>query len=496
MSKHKVLLADSSYTIRRIVELSFSEESDIELVTFESGTPLREKLLELTPHVVLVDIRLPEFNGYQVCKFVNETPSLSHTHVFLLKGGFEPVNEELLKELKYQEIITKPFDSNALVKSVKELLEGDRPAASAPAVDMEQEISDSFPDDLPEISGFDEEAADDISFSDIQEEVASDLAAAAPKKSDTGEFMRDDVVPSEEITQGAQPDRDDSLKPDDNAEEMANPFQEDSQNTDIDELLEKEIERERQSHLEEPDLEAPKPDEFRFGDFPADESLPREGADADSDFSIDAEEAAPSPPDIPASATADRDADAHDTLSEAELAQAFAEAPEPRQRDDIFAPHEAAPDAETPPPIPGSEADYETDAPSPVEDVDASFQGEIEENVYTISEDTDAERLLDNPDVPEEKNAAEEPAFFEVETGSETDLIPEATGFPESAPQAEPAAQSRLSDIDPEQLARRMEDKLSIAVKEILWEVVPPLAERIIKDEIRRLESEVESSET
>lgn len=137
MSKKTIVLADNSYTIRRIVELSFSEEQEIELVSFETSLNLREKLLELRPHIVLVDIKLPEFNGYEVCKFVQDSESLQHTKVFLLKGGFEPIDENMLKNLRYVDIITKPFDSNALVSNIKKLLEempeAGPASASAPA---------------------------------------------------------------------------------------------------------------------------------------------------------------------------------------------------------------------------------------------------------------------------------------------------------------------------------------------------------------------------
>ena len=109
MSKKTIVLADNSYTIRRIVELSFSEEEEIELVSCEDGANLKERLLELKPEIVLVDIKLPEFSGYEVCKFINTTESLKLTKVFLLKGGFEPIDESLLTNLKYASIITKPF---------------------------------------------------------------------------------------------------------------------------------------------------------------------------------------------------------------------------------------------------------------------------------------------------------------------------------------------------------------------------------------------------
>lgn len=229
MSKKTIVLADNSYTIRRIVELSFSEEEEIELVSFENSVNLREKLMELRPAIVLVDIKLPEFNGYEVCRFINSTESLKHTHVFLLKGGFEPVDESLLKGLRFVDIITKPFDSNALVSTIKNILQQQPAAAAAP-----EEIPSSVPEDLPEIGGIPGATGEEISFSDIKHEIESDdIMVGGPADGPTpdlrgGSYPDEEVLPSEEITQGAQPDRDLLAPAMESPEDLENPFQEET----------------------------------------------------------------------------------------------------------------------------------------------------------------------------------------------------------------------------------------------------------------------------
>ncbi len=224
MSKKTIVLADNSYTIRRIVELSFSEEEDIDLVSFENSTNLRERLLELRPAIVLVDIKLPEFNGYEVCKYVNNTESLRHTRVFLLKGGFEPVDENLLKGLRFVDIITKPFDSNALVSTIKNLLR--EISTGAPPTGLE-ERPPSIPEDLAEVENL-VESDEEISFSDVKDDIEpGDLlseAAAGPVRGPSI-YPDDEVLPSEEITQ-AQGGPPDTLAPTfTSAEDIDNPFQ-------------------------------------------------------------------------------------------------------------------------------------------------------------------------------------------------------------------------------------------------------------------------------
>ncbi|MCP4217256.1 MAG: response regulator, partial [bacterium] len=255
MNKKTIVLADNSYTIRRIVELSFSEEEDIELVSFENSLNLRERLLELTPAIILVDIKLPEFSGYEVCKYVNETESLKATRVFLLKGGFEPVDENLLKGLQFVDIITKPFDSNALVSNIKKLLV-EMPAA-APPPPPRVEFPASMPDDLPEINAV-PTATDGISFSDVKDEMVADdlmMPVPAPGQASESYSLDDDVLPSEEITQGAQSDRFDSLSPTTpSSEDLDNPFH-DEMPAGPDSLAEEEINIKQNIEMQEKELE-------------------------------------------------------------------------------------------------------------------------------------------------------------------------------------------------------------------------------------------------
>ncbi len=230
METKKIVLADSSYTIRRITELSFSEEEGIELITLENGFNIKEKLIELKPAAVLVDIKLSGLNGYDTCKFINETESLKETMVFLMKGGFEPVNEGLLKDLKYIDIITKPFDSNELVSSIKEML--DKDSVKAPPI---------APEDLPEIDSIDE-VEDGISFSDIEDELKSDKIISEDLEEEKEELYNEEVLPSEEITQGPQLDKESSLDVNTfDTDEIENPFKEEAEKIEpSDELFEAE----------------------------------------------------------------------------------------------------------------------------------------------------------------------------------------------------------------------------------------------------------------
>jgi CheY-like chemotaxis protein len=117
----RLLLADDSLTIHRVVELTFADE-DFEVISARSGTEAIEKINQVRPDIVIADVNMPEQDGYQVCKYVKSNSELANIPVILLKGIFEPYDEERAKEAGYDAVISKPFQSKSFIAKVKEVL--------------------------------------------------------------------------------------------------------------------------------------------------------------------------------------------------------------------------------------------------------------------------------------------------------------------------------------------------------------------------------------
>jgi CheY-like chemotaxis protein len=129
----KILLADDSITIQKVIELTFSDE-DFDVVTVGNGRLAIEKLPEVRPDVVLCDIIMPEKDGYEVCEYVKRTPAYAHTPVLLLTGAFEPFDQERAARAGYDGSLAKPFEPETLIAKVKDLLaRAPAPAAAAPS---------------------------------------------------------------------------------------------------------------------------------------------------------------------------------------------------------------------------------------------------------------------------------------------------------------------------------------------------------------------------
>lgn len=120
----KLLLADDSATIQKVIDLTFSDEG-LEVITVGDGRQAIEKLDEVLPDIVLADVFMPGMNGYEVCEYIKRTERFSHIPVMLLVGSFEPFDEAEARRVGADDYLTKPFQSiRTLIGKVGGLLSG------------------------------------------------------------------------------------------------------------------------------------------------------------------------------------------------------------------------------------------------------------------------------------------------------------------------------------------------------------------------------------
>src|SRR5688572_16864541 len=117
----KILLADDSITIQKVVELTFSD-GDYEVTAVNNGAKAVQKLAEMRPDIILSDIIMPEKNGYEVCEYVKSHPEFRNIPVVLLTGTFEPFDPDRAEKAGCDAVVTKPFESQSLIHKVEELI--------------------------------------------------------------------------------------------------------------------------------------------------------------------------------------------------------------------------------------------------------------------------------------------------------------------------------------------------------------------------------------
>ncbi|MDQ7786577.1 MAG: response regulator [Thermodesulfovibrionales bacterium] len=196
---HKLLLADDSVTIQKVVELILAEE-DFEIRSVGSGEEALAALAEFRPDIILADIEMPKVNGYQLCEMIKQDTATGNIPVILLAGAFEPVDEELANQVQADGFIVKPFESQELISKINAALtisvvEAETLSLEEPAIVPEEDLwameetteaaeASVLTEEEPVIAGLEEmlELAEEI-----PEEVAEETSVVAPASSEERE---------------------------------------------------------------------------------------------------------------------------------------------------------------------------------------------------------------------------------------------------------------------------------------------------------------------
>ncbi|MFN0141656.1 MAG: PleD family two-component system response regulator [Pyrinomonadaceae bacterium] len=195
-AKPKLLLADDSVTIRRVVEMTFAEEN-IEVFTASDGESAMLKFVETQPDIVLAHVGLPGTNGYQICEMIKQDETTRHIPVVLLVGSFEPFDESEALRVRADDRLTKPFASvRDLSAKVRDLLgHAPRPAEGAVGDDIDDLYTSSFSPS----GGMEEFEAVDVAFSSspFDDEMIETYSPAVPH-AERGAAQGAEITPVEQ----------------------------------------------------------------------------------------------------------------------------------------------------------------------------------------------------------------------------------------------------------------------------------------------------------
>jgi CheY-like chemotaxis protein len=117
----KLLLADDSITIQKVVELILAEEG-FEIKSVNSGQEALDAIESFQPDIILADVDMPNMNGYQLSERIKTNEATKHFPVILLTGAFEPVDHELIQQVQADDFLVKPFESQDLISKINATL--------------------------------------------------------------------------------------------------------------------------------------------------------------------------------------------------------------------------------------------------------------------------------------------------------------------------------------------------------------------------------------
>ena len=122
MAKEKILIVDDEYDIRHLIYRYLTKEQ-YTVITAENGNRAIELLKSENPDLVVLDIFLPDIDGFEVCQ---ELRKFSNTPIIFLSSKSDDMDKILALGLGGDDYITKPFSLSELAARIKAHLRRNR----------------------------------------------------------------------------------------------------------------------------------------------------------------------------------------------------------------------------------------------------------------------------------------------------------------------------------------------------------------------------------
>ncbi len=120
--KHKILVVDDDPYILMSLEF-LMKKSGYEVHVARNGTEALDIIARQIPDLILLDIMMPDVDGYAICERVKKSAEWKHIKIVFLSAKTREADIQKGYDLGASLYVSKPFSTKELVKSVKELLE-------------------------------------------------------------------------------------------------------------------------------------------------------------------------------------------------------------------------------------------------------------------------------------------------------------------------------------------------------------------------------------
>ena len=134
---HTILIVDDDPRIRRLMERILEKEG-YRIRAASNGREMRKQVAEVKVDLVLLDIRLPDEDGFTLVK---ELSSASSVAVIMVTGKADPLDKVLGLELGADDYVTKPFPDRELLARVRSVLRRARQESPLPQANPDRTLA-------------------------------------------------------------------------------------------------------------------------------------------------------------------------------------------------------------------------------------------------------------------------------------------------------------------------------------------------------------------
>lgn len=117
----RILIIDDDAMNREVMEAFLSLENYIVELAFDGQQGI-DAATNLVPDLVILDVRMPDMSGYEVCKLLKNQTITQHIPIMFVSGFDAPEDRERGEEVGADDFLTRPFDADDFLERVSRLI--------------------------------------------------------------------------------------------------------------------------------------------------------------------------------------------------------------------------------------------------------------------------------------------------------------------------------------------------------------------------------------
>ena len=120
--KRRVLVVDDDEAIVEMFTELLERDGRFEVKTATTGYDAGMLTHQFRPDIILLDFKLPDINGNVVCRTIRSMPEFEHVKIIAVSGVADPDEVRELQDAGSDEFIRKPFEIDAVINRMADLL--------------------------------------------------------------------------------------------------------------------------------------------------------------------------------------------------------------------------------------------------------------------------------------------------------------------------------------------------------------------------------------
>jgi DNA-binding response OmpR family regulator len=115
---HRILVVEDEQDVAELIRYNLAKEG-YDVVLVANGADALKRAREIKPEVILLDIMVPQLNGWEVCRRLKQDPETRAISVIMVTGRVEEGDKVLGFEMGADDYVTKPFSPRELVARIR-----------------------------------------------------------------------------------------------------------------------------------------------------------------------------------------------------------------------------------------------------------------------------------------------------------------------------------------------------------------------------------------